>query len=150
MACCLTAPSHYLNQYWLIISENVRLSPEVNFTVTISIFDMIWKIIHLRLQPPWVKKMLSGVIVVSLLSAGSSSQTKQWLRSWPHNENWEGRVRTARDFFYLSSNHKEYVSIRKIYVITRKVYLTTRYDPLSHHEMCQMKPKQYVSTRNNP
>ena len=32
-------------------------------------------------------------------------------------------------FFYLSSNRKEYVSIRKIYAITRKVYLTTRYDP---------------------
>ena len=48
MACCLTAPSHYLNEYWLIISENVWLSPEVNFTGTISICDMILKIIHLN------------------------------------------------------------------------------------------------------
>ena len=31
MACCLTAPSHYLNQYWLIISEVQRHSPGRNF-----------------------------------------------------------------------------------------------------------------------
>ena len=180
MACCLRAPSHYLNEYWLIISENVWLSPEVNFTGTISIFDMILKIIHLRLQPQWVNtlwprqngrhfpddifqciffngniyklclifhwnlfpgvqltifqhwfrqwlgavqatshylnqwwldywhiyvslglnelKMLSGEIEVSLLSAGSSSENKQWLRSWSHNENCLGRVRISRIF----------------------------------------------------
>ena len=33
MACCLTAPSHYLNQCWLIISEVLWHSPESNFTV---------------------------------------------------------------------------------------------------------------------
>ena len=32
MACCLTAPSHYLNQCWLIISEVQWQSPEGNFT----------------------------------------------------------------------------------------------------------------------
>ena len=31
MACCLTAPSHYLNQCWLIISKMLRHSPEGNF-----------------------------------------------------------------------------------------------------------------------
>ena len=31
MACCLTAPSHYLNQCWLIISEVQRHSPGRNF-----------------------------------------------------------------------------------------------------------------------
>ena len=31
MACCLTAPSHYLNQCWLIISEVRRHSPGRNF-----------------------------------------------------------------------------------------------------------------------
>ena len=31
MACCLRAPSHYLNQYWLIISEVQRHSPGSNF-----------------------------------------------------------------------------------------------------------------------
>ena len=32
MACCLTAPSHYLTQCWLIISEALWLSFEINFT----------------------------------------------------------------------------------------------------------------------
>ena len=32
MACCLTAPSHYLNQCWLIISKVLYHSCEVNFT----------------------------------------------------------------------------------------------------------------------
>ena len=31
MACCLTAPSHYLNQCWLMISEVLWLSPDSNF-----------------------------------------------------------------------------------------------------------------------
>ena len=32
MACCLTAPSHYPNQCWLIISEVLWHSPDGNFT----------------------------------------------------------------------------------------------------------------------
>ena len=32
MACCLTAPSHYLNQCWLIISKVQRHSAERNLT----------------------------------------------------------------------------------------------------------------------
>ena len=34
MACCLTAPSHYLNQCWLLISQILWHSPESNFTLT--------------------------------------------------------------------------------------------------------------------
>ena len=45
MACCLTAPSHYLNQCWLIISEAFSYSLEGNFTgnPNISILDIIMK-----------------------------------------------------------------------------------------------------------
>ena len=32
MACCLTAPSHYLNQSWLVIGKVQWLSSECNFT----------------------------------------------------------------------------------------------------------------------
>ena len=32
MVCCLTAPSHYLNQCWLIITHILCISPESNFT----------------------------------------------------------------------------------------------------------------------
>ena len=31
MACCLMAPSHYLNQFWLLISEILWYSPKSNF-----------------------------------------------------------------------------------------------------------------------
>ena len=31
MAYCLTAPSHYLNQFWLLINEVLWYSPESNF-----------------------------------------------------------------------------------------------------------------------
>ena len=34
MACCLMAPSHYMNQCWLPISEVLRPSPESNLTVS--------------------------------------------------------------------------------------------------------------------
>ena len=36
MACCLTAPSHNLNQCWLMISEMLRHSPDSNFTENTS------------------------------------------------------------------------------------------------------------------
>ena len=36
MACCLTAPSHYLNQCWLMISEVLWHSPDSNFTENTS------------------------------------------------------------------------------------------------------------------
>ena len=34
MACCLTAPSHYLIQYWLLVREVLWHSPESNFTMS--------------------------------------------------------------------------------------------------------------------
>ena len=47
MACCLTAPSHYLNQCWVIISEVLTtISQEL---LNISILDMSLKITNLRL-----------------------------------------------------------------------------------------------------
>ena len=55
MACCLTAPSHYLNQCWLIISEILLKanSPEM---FNISINGMSLKMINLKIAPkyaPW-------------------------------------------------------------------------------------------------
>ena len=34
LSSCLMAPSHYLNQYWLLISEILWHSPESNFTAS--------------------------------------------------------------------------------------------------------------------
>ena len=44
MACCLMAPSHYLNQCWLMISDVLWHSPDSNFTKNkILIVEMSWK-----------------------------------------------------------------------------------------------------------
>ena len=53
MAWCLSAPSHYLNQCWLIINDVFWHSTENNFTGNdyISIPDNSLKITDLRLQP---------------------------------------------------------------------------------------------------
>ena len=50
MACCLTAPSHYLNQCWLIISRVSWYSLSYEM-LNISILDMRLKITYLKLQP---------------------------------------------------------------------------------------------------
>ena len=55
MACCLTAPSHYLNQCWLLIRKVLWHSPESNFTagaqVTTVFCMMSLKIIFLKSLP---------------------------------------------------------------------------------------------------
>ena len=44
-ACCLTAPSHYLNQCWPLFSEILAHSPERNFAVSKLLFCiMCWKL----------------------------------------------------------------------------------------------------------
>ena len=98
-----TKPLHepiLINHQW----ERVTLSPEVNFTGTISIFDMILIIIHLRLQPhlsgegvQWVKNVVRRERFDYYLRI-RVLRTSIWLRSWPHNENWLGRVRISRFF----------------------------------------------------
>ena len=50
MACCLTAPSHYLNQCWLIINWVLWHSLSYKM-LKISILDMSLKITYLKLQP---------------------------------------------------------------------------------------------------
>ena len=37
MACCLMAPSHYLNQCWLLIGEDLWHSPKSNYTVSAQV-----------------------------------------------------------------------------------------------------------------
>ena len=52
MACCLTAPSHYPNQYWLVISGVSRLSPRASSQEILlkPILDMSLKIANLELE----------------------------------------------------------------------------------------------------
>ena len=50
MACCLTAPSHYLNQWWLITSVVERHSSKASSQEITqpSITEIIWKIKYLK------------------------------------------------------------------------------------------------------
>ena len=50
MACCLTAPSHYLNQCWLIISKasSIHLSEILQEIQRLSDTEITWKITFLK------------------------------------------------------------------------------------------------------
>ena len=62
MACCLTAPSHYLNQCWLMMSEVLWHSPDNNFTkktLKIFIIELSLKFTNLilSLNPPGANEL---------------------------------------------------------------------------------------------
>ena len=57
MACCLTAPSHYLNQCWLVISKVQWESPQGNFTREFSVinhYNYLFKISWKSPRGQWV------------------------------------------------------------------------------------------------
>ena len=68
MACCLTAPSHYLNQCWLIIRKVQWYSSEDNLTSHISAINHWNKLENYSYKIPF------------------KSATGQWLipHNWPH------------------------------------------------------------------
>ena len=87
MAHFLMAPSHYLNQSSLIISEVLWPSTEGNTVsqkiLKISIFDMNVKIDNLRLQPhlPCVNESWFKV----LLACRSREAIQSWCLLWTHS-----------------------------------------------------------------
>ena len=71
MACCLTAPSLYLNQCWLFINEGLLHSPETNFTVnshdTIlckEFQNYTFKIIVTYPRGRWVNNLLVCCLII--------------------------------------------------------------------------------------
>ena len=72
MACCLTAPSHYLNQCWLIMNKVKWHSFEGNFTADISAINHCnWlekyspKISLKSPRPQWVKIRCRGIFYIA-------------------------------------------------------------------------------------
>ena len=68
MACCLTAPNHYLNQCWLIISKAQRHSSEGNFTINTSVINhwnelenSLYKISFKSPSGQWVNSLAPGM-----------------------------------------------------------------------------------------
>ena len=55
MACCLTAPSHYMNQCWLIISKVQRYSSDGSLIKDTSIENCLIKIPFKSSRGQWVK-----------------------------------------------------------------------------------------------
>ena len=75
MACCLMAPSHYLNQSWLTISEFLRHSPERNFTFDAQtnvlcneLENCTFRISAISPMCPWVKSDNVSVVVYTCIS----------------------------------------------------------------------------------
>ena len=68
MACCLTAPSHYLNQYWLLMNSVLWHLPENNF---IGISQTI------------IRKMTLKVIISRSLSPLSGVDDLNRALDWP-------------------------------------------------------------------
>ena len=79
MACCLMAPSHYLNQCWLIISEVQWHSHWGNFTRDASTINhypfenYIYKISFKFPRGQWVKPNMVGVYQTCILNHGLSN-----------------------------------------------------------------------------
>ena len=48
MACCLTAPSHYLNQCWLIVSEILKVSSAGIMIRTYKSLNQGWKLHNIK------------------------------------------------------------------------------------------------------
>ena len=71
MACCLTAPSHYLNQCWLIISKVLRHSSGGNFIRYVShhSLKLAWKITFLKLDWnfSWANESSPPVVTVTTI-----------------------------------------------------------------------------------
>ena len=53
MACCLMAPSHYLNQCWLLSIEVLWHSPESNLTVSAKATILYYELTHWGLVTPF-------------------------------------------------------------------------------------------------
>ena len=91
MACCLTAPSHYLNQWWLIISKVLWLSCDGNFARDASIIN------HYNLFENYMSKISSkfprGQWVNSRFMHPCSSGLLHWRWAIVWGLNYSGQAR---------------------------------------------------------
>ena len=101
MACCLMAPSHYLIQCWLIISQVVWHSPDGN------IHWKCWQIIHLKSQPHFPGGNELMQLLVNHLSCIYMPQNS-----------------TAVSLCYCSQNISvvAYVQVQLIICVTKAIY----------------------------
>ena len=76
MACCLTAPSHYLIQSWYIISEVLWHSPESSFTGNVQDISQwkVFEIYHLKFQANFsgAKELMFMIWIEIFYAVGTS------------------------------------------------------------------------------
>ena len=89
MACCLTAPSHYLNQYWLITSEVMWHSPGTisQEMLQISTLNMSLKINSIYSYAFDCLLMSVASYLVIIIRCHPSSPIDGWVVSWWANHN---------------------------------------------------------------
>ena len=107
MACCLKAPSHYLNQCWLIITKVQWCSSEGNFArdiTAISYLNWLEKFFFLRVYRnlPRANELNSWALSVKLLS-GECHRTitapSHYLRQcWPRSTSALGHNESTNTF----------------------------------------------------
>ena len=111
MACCLTAPSHYLNQCRLIISEVQKQTTEVNSqdTPQPSISKISWKITQSKTpfqshMGQWIN-MWRMVVIISF----SNGLLPTWYQLKPIslNTNWtlNSKIQLNWINYFLSAKH---------------------------------------------
>ena len=95
MACCLKAPSHYPNQYWLIISKVLWLSCEGNFTRDTPItnhknlFETHMSKIPFKFpRPQWVKVQIQTALTQHRACSHTILLCADALVPRDHDDNW--------------------------------------------------------------
>ena len=75
MACCLTAPSHYLNQCWLMISEVLWYSPDSHSTENTSylllkwVWNLLFETVVKSPRGQWVNLIVGYATLASITEA---------------------------------------------------------------------------------
>ena len=147
MACCLTAPSHYLNQCSLTISEVMWISPESNFTARVQTTlrcNEFQNYILLKLLSfiPWANQLVSELTardtagdVAVLAEAGDV--LGRAIGSGDHVAVQEGQ-RAPVQFHVGTSEFVEHIGVR----------VTAHTACLATEELGCLRGKENVSTRN--
>ena len=114
MACCLTAPSHYLNQCWLIISKVYWHSSEGNFTAGISTIN------HCN----WLKKYSSKISLTSPRTQRVKPPLKLghwWLITSCRRKPWMWLHDTSAHYDYSTTRAPSKYPKRRLFVRSHKV-----------------------------
>ena len=128
MACCLPAPSHYLNQCWLVINEVLWHSPKINAARTS--YYLVWLIRKFYFsnttpREQWVNEVR---IIIAVAMHDDVIKWKHFPRYWPfvrgihrspanspHKGQWRGSLMFSLICVWINGwvNNREAVDLRR-------------------------------------